>query len=64
MVAIEKLTQAHNDLIEAINLVEQLKTEGLDSARKNIVELNKLSEELREKFEGLGERRQAESLEA
>ena len=64
VVAIEKLTQAHNDLIEAINLVEQLKTEGLDSARKNIVELNKLSEELREKFEGLGERRQAESLEA
>ena len=48
VVAIEKLTQAHNDLIEAINLVEQLKTEGLDSARKNIVELNKLSGELRQ----------------
>ena len=64
VVAIDKLTQAHNDLVEAINLVEQLKTEGLDAARQNIDRLNQMSGKLREKFEGLGERRQAESLEA
>ena len=64
VVAIEKLTQAHNDLIETINLVEQLKTEGLDTARQNIATLNQMSGKLRERFEGLGERRQAASLEA
>ena len=64
VVAIEKLAQAHNDLVEAINLVEQLKTEGLDAARQNIDRLNEMAEELRQKLEGLGERRQTESLEA
>jgi uncharacterized protein YaaN involved in tellurite resistance len=64
VVAIEKLTQAHNDLIETINLVEQLKTEGLDAARQNIATLNQMSGKLRERFEGLGERRQSVSLEA
>ena len=53
VVAIEKLTQAHNDLIEAMNLVDQLKIEGIDAAHQNIAKLNQLSGELREKMEGL-----------
>lgn len=49
-----KGAQAHNDLIGAINLVEQLKTEGLEAARKNIAKLNMSFGELRQKLEGLG----------
>ena len=64
IVAIEKLTTAHNDLIEAMNMLDRLKIEGIEAARNNITELNKLSGELRQKLEGVGAQHSAASLEA
>ncbi len=64
IVAIDKLTTAHNDLIEAINMVDRLKIEGIDAARNNIIELNKLSGELRQKLEGASVQQTAGSIEA
>ncbi len=64
VVAIDKLTQAHNDLIEAINLVDRLKNEGIDATRQNIATLNDLVKDLEERSRGLSEQREARSLEA
>lgn len=64
VVAIDKLTQAHNDLIEAINTVDRLKNEGIDAARQNIATLNALVKDLEERSRGLTEQREARSLEA
>lgn len=64
LVSIEKLTQAHNDLIEAINLVDRLKTEGIEATRSNIIELNKLSSDLHRRTQVLPELKQAPSPEA
>ena len=57
-------TQAHNDLIEAIGLVDRLKIEGIDAASQNITKLNQLSGELRQRMEGLSAQPETESLEA
>ena len=57
-------TQAHNDLIEAIGLVDRLKIEGIDAASQNITKLNQLSGELRQRMEGLSAPAETESLEA
>ncbi len=53
VIAIEKITRAHNDLIEAMNIADRLKQEGIDSARVNIAKLNQLSAELDERSQGL-----------
>ena len=55
MIAIEKITQAHNDLIEAMNIADRLKQEGIDSARKNIARLSQLSAELEQRSQGMRE---------
>ena len=64
VVAIDKLTQAHNDLLEALNVADRLKTEGIETARENIAKLRQLTAELEEKSVGLGKPEQAPSLEA
>lgn len=66
VIAIEKITQAHNDLIEAMDIADRLKQEGIDVARQNIVKLTQLSTELQERSTGLRERRETEpkSIEA
>lgn len=64
VIAIEKLTQAHNDLIEAMDIADRLKTEGIEAARENIAKLRQLTVELEERSSGLSEQREAVSLEA
>jgi uncharacterized protein YaaN involved in tellurite resistance len=64
VIAIEKLTQAHNDLIAALDTADRLKAEGIVSARENIARLRTLSEQLEEKVHGLPDRQDAPMLEA
>ncbi len=64
IVAMDKITQAHNDLIEAMNTADQLKLEGIQAARENIAKLSQLAAELGQRAIGLKEQREAESLEA
>ena len=65
VIAIDKITQAHNDLIEAMNEADRLKTEGIATARENIAKLSQLSTELQERSQGLREQAtEAQSIEA
>ena len=56
IIAIDKITQAHNDLIEAMNTADRLKDEGIKSARENISKLSQLSADLQQRSTGLRER--------
>lgn len=64
IIALDKITQAHNDLMEAMDIADRLKTEGIDAARENIAKLRQLTGELQERSAGLREQREAPSLEA
>ena len=55
VIAIDKITQAHNDLIDAMDAADRLKQEGIDSARENIAKLTELSTNLNERASGLRE---------
>jgi uncharacterized protein YaaN involved in tellurite resistance len=46
VIAMDKITQAHNDLIEAMDLADRLRQEGINNARNNIAALTSLSMEL------------------
>ena len=61
VLAIEKITQAHSDLIEAMNTSDRLKQEGIDSARENIAKLTEMSSDLEERSRGLREQREADA---
>jgi uncharacterized protein YaaN involved in tellurite resistance len=47
VVAMEKIARAHADLLAAIDIAANLRDEGIAAARQNVVELQRLSEELR-----------------
>jgi uncharacterized protein YaaN involved in tellurite resistance len=47
VVAMEKIAHAHADLLAAIDIAANLRDEGIAVARQNVVELQRLSEELR-----------------
>jgi uncharacterized protein YaaN involved in tellurite resistance len=66
VIAIEKITEAHNQLIEAMDTASRLKQEGIDSARENIAKLGQMSADLRQKASVLLEPGEAEvkSIEA
>ena len=66
MIAIDKITQAHNDLIEAMNEADRLKQEGIDSARQNIAKLSQLSADMQQRSQGLRDQRETapQSIEA
>ena len=65
VIAIDKITQAHNDLIEAMNTADRLKLEGIQVARENIARLGQLSADLEHRSRGLREdASEAVSLEA
>jgi uncharacterized protein YaaN involved in tellurite resistance len=64
VIALEKVTQAHNDLIEAMDIADRLKTEGIESAKENIARLSQLAGELEQRAKGLKEQREARSIEA
>ena len=42
VIAMDKITQAHNDLMEAMDTADRLKQEGIDTARENIAKLSQL----------------------
>jgi uncharacterized protein YaaN involved in tellurite resistance len=46
VIAMDKITRAHNDLIEAMDLADRLRQEGINNARNNIATLTSLSTEL------------------
>ena len=66
IVAIDKITQAHSDLMEAMDMTDRLKQEGIDSARENIAKLGQLSADLQRRAGGLVAQRETEgpSIEA
>ncbi len=43
VIAIDKITQAHNDLIEAMDIADKLRQEGINAAKENIATLARLS---------------------
>jgi uncharacterized protein YaaN involved in tellurite resistance len=53
VVAIEKITQAHNDLIDAMEIADQMKQRGIEFARDNIAKLNDLTANLHQRSRGL-----------
>ncbi len=63
VIAIDKITQAHNDLIEAMDAADRLKLEGIEAARENIAKLSVLSADMDERSKGLREA-EAKSIEA
>jgi uncharacterized protein YaaN involved in tellurite resistance len=52
IIAIESIEKAHNDLLQAIDMVDQYKTTGIQTAEENIIRLKALSEEMRIKSTG------------
>lgn len=61
IIAIDKITQAHSDLMEAMDMSDRLKQEGIDSARENIAKLGQLSADLQRRAGGLVEQRETEA---
>ena len=55
VIAMGKITQAHNDLIEAMNTADRLKLEGIQAAQENIARLRQLSADLEQRSRGLRE---------
>ncbi len=53
VIATEKITQAHNDLVEALDSAEQLRQDGLARIGENIAELSRMSREVEEKLNGV-----------
>jgi uncharacterized protein YaaN involved in tellurite resistance len=46
VIAIDKIQQAHNDLVEAMDIADRLRQEGINAARENIAHLSELSASL------------------
>jgi uncharacterized protein YaaN involved in tellurite resistance len=59
VVAVEKITQAHNDLIQAMEIANQLKQQGIEFARENIAKLSQLTADLQGRSQGLVEQGEA-----
>ena len=51
VIAIDKITQAHGELIDAMNAADRIKQEGIQTAKENIARLSQLSTDLREQAE-------------
>lgn len=46
VIALDKVTQAHDQLVEALNMVDKMQEKGIQNARMNIARLTELSAEL------------------
>jgi uncharacterized protein YaaN involved in tellurite resistance len=53
VIAMDKITQAHDNLIEALDIADRLRQEGINVARDNIVKLTELSATLMMRAGGL-----------
>jgi uncharacterized protein YaaN involved in tellurite resistance len=60
VVALEKITQAHNDLIEAMEIADRLKQHGIEFARENIAKLGQLTSDLQKRSRGLIDKGEAD----
>ncbi len=60
IVAIEKITHAHNDLIKAMEIANKLKQQGIEFAQENIAKLGQLTADLQERSRGLVDQGDAE----
>lgn len=64
VIAMDKIAQAHQQLIEAMDTAERLKQEGIENARKNIDELNRMSEEFERRAGAIRGAEEPKSIEA
>jgi len=64
VIAIDKIIQAHNELLEAMDMADRLKSEGIAAARENIVKLARLANELEDRAVSLSDPGRLPSLEA
>jgi uncharacterized protein YaaN involved in tellurite resistance len=55
LVAIDKLQQAQNDLVAAIDTAERLRAQGITAAKENIAKLARMAEDMRQKAGALKE---------
>ena len=55
VIAIEKVTQAHQDLVDAIDMANRIKQEGIEAARENIARLGQMSADLQRRSGALGD---------
>jgi uncharacterized protein YaaN involved in tellurite resistance len=53
VIAIEKITQAHNELVEALISAGRLQQEGIETIHDNISRLSQMSTSLEQRFSGL-----------
>lgn len=53
VVALDKITQAQRDLLQAMDTVDRLKEEGIQSARRNIAALTQMTAEMQGRLGGL-----------
>ena len=53
VIALEKLTQAHHDLVEAMEMADRIKQAGIETARANIARLSDMSTDLQRRARGL-----------
>lgn len=54
-IAMDKITQAHSDLMDAMDIADKLKQQGIESSRENIAKLSEMSVELHKRSTGLRE---------
>lgn len=53
VIAVDKIAQAHRDLLDAIATVDRFKAEGIQAARQNIETLRRMSEEMQGRLAAL-----------
>ena len=53
VIAVEKVSQAHNDLVEALHTASRLRQEGIEAARDNIAKLGQMSADLEQRVSGV-----------
>ena len=53
VISMEKISQAHNDLVESLEIASRLRQEGIESARENIAQIGAMTAELERKAGGL-----------
>ena len=55
VVAMEKISQAHDDLVEALNTASRVRLEGIEAARDSIAKLSEMSQSLERRIGGVPE---------